>query len=65
MKIKHAIFLIVFGYCFTIFGALQKILHTPVADNVLMIGAVIKICGFLILLNKLFTSPKFKEFMNL
>lgn len=64
MKIKHAIFLIILGYCFTLFGSLQKILHTPLADNILRIGMGITICGFLLLLYKLFTSPKFKDFMN-
>lgn len=64
MKIKHGIFLIVIGYCVQLYGALQKILHTPTADKVLTVATGIIIFGFLILLYKLFTSPKFKDFMN-
>lgn len=64
MKVKHAIFLIILGYCITLFGSVQKILHTPYADNALKLGFGFTICGFLLLLYKLFTSAKFKDFMN-
>jgi hypothetical protein len=64
MKIKHAIFFIIIGFCIRLFGVLQKVLHTPAANNILTIGTGIIIFGFLILLYKLFTSAKFKDFMN-
>jgi hypothetical protein len=64
MKVKHAVLFIVLGFCIRLYGVLQKILHTPAADNVLTVGTVAIIFGFLILLYKLFTSDKFKEFMN-
>jgi hypothetical protein len=64
MKVKHTIFLIVIGYCIKLFGALQKILHSPSADNILTIATSITILGFILLLYKLFTTDKFKDFMN-
>jgi mannose/fructose/N-acetylgalactosamine-specific phosphotransferase system component IIC len=64
MKIKHAVVFIILGYCITLYGSLQKILHTPNADKVLTVATGITIFGFLMLLYKLFTSAKFKEFMD-
>ncbi len=64
MKVKHAIILIVLGYCVTLYGSLQKILHTPSADLILKIGMVTTILGFILFLYKLMSNPKFKDFMN-
>jgi hypothetical protein len=64
MKVKHAVLFIVLGFCIRLYGELQKVLHAPAADNVLTVGTGAIIFGFLILLYKLFTSDKFKEFMN-
>ena len=64
MKAKHAITLLVLGYCFDFWGALVKITHAPYADIVLTIGAILKILGALLFLYKLTNYPKIKEFMN-
>jgi hypothetical protein len=64
MKVKHAIIFIIVGYCINVFGALQKVLHTPQADNVLTLGTFIILFGWLLLLYKILTHPKLKEFIN-
>ena len=64
MKAKHAISLLVFGYCFDFMGGLLKILHRPGADTVLIIAAVLKILGALLFLYKLTNYPKIKDFFN-
>ena len=64
MKLKHAIILIVIAYCMDIFGGLQKILHTANADTILIVATIIKIIGWLLLLYKILTHPKAKEFLD-
>lgn len=64
MKVKHAIICIILGYCINIFGALQKVLHTPQADTILTIAMFVIIFGWLLLLYKILTHPKLKEFLN-
>ncbi len=64
MKLKHALIIIVFGYCFDFIGALQKILHEANANNLLIIGAILKVSGILLLLYKILTHPKAKQFLD-
>jgi len=64
MKMKHAIILLVIGYCIDFWGGLQKILHTPYADGLLTIAALTKIIACILLLYKILTHPKAKEFLN-
>ena len=64
MKLKHAIILLIIGYCTEAFGALQKILHNPIADKVLTFSTWFIIVAWLIILFKLLTHPKLKEFIN-
>jgi len=64
MKLKHAIILLVLGYCFDFIGALQKIMHTQYADSLLIIGMTLKVAGALLFLYKIFTNPKTKDFLN-
>ena len=64
MKLKYAIILLIIGYCKEAFGALQKILYTPIADKVLTFSAWFIIVAWLIILFKLLTHPKLKEFIN-
>jgi hypothetical protein len=54
MKIKYAIGILIVGFCITLYGSLQKILHTPSADAFLKIGLGITVVGFILLLYKLF-----------
>jgi hypothetical protein len=64
MKAKHAITLLVLGYCLDFWGALVKITHAPYANTILTIGVIVKTLGALLFLYKLTNYPKIKEFMN-
>jgi len=64
MNAKHAIVLLLFGFCLDFIGTLFKILHTEQANITLTIAAVLKVLGALLFLYKLTTYPKFKDFMN-
>lgn len=64
MKAKHAITLLILGYCLDFWGALVKITHAPYADTIFTIGAVLKTFGSLLFLYKLTNYPKIKEFMD-
>lgn len=64
MKAKHAISLLVLGYCIDFIAAVRKITHSADAEFLFYAAAVLKILGGLLLLYKLFTYPKFRDFMN-
>lgn len=64
MKAKHAISLLVFGYCLDFIGGLLKILHTAKADITLTVAAILKVLGALLFLYKLTNYPKIKEFLD-
>ena len=64
MKAKHAIILLVVGYCFDFIGGLRKIMHAPAANTLLIIGTLLKVLGALLFLYKLLTYPKWKDFLN-
>jgi hypothetical protein len=64
MKARHAVTLLVIGYCLDFVGAMLKITHSPSAETVLWAGAILKVLGGLLFLYKLLNYPKFKEFMN-
>lgn len=64
MKTKHALILLIIGYCFDFIGALLKILHILAADATLTLAAILKVLGGLLFLYKLLTYPKFKDFLD-
>ena len=64
MKAKHAISILVFGYCLDFIGTLFKILHTAQADITLTIAAFLKVIGGLLFLYKLLSYPKVKDFLD-
>ncbi len=64
MKLRYAIILLVIGYCIEAFGALQKIMHTSMADTILSVGIYFVIAAWIIVLLKLLTHPKVKEFLD-
>ena len=64
MKAKHAISLLVFGYCLDFIGGLLKILHYAEADLTLTIAAILKVVGALLFLYKLSNYPKIKDFLE-
>ncbi len=55
---KYAITILVVGFCVEVFGILQKILHTPVADTFLLLGKCILIVGCALFVYALFKKPK-------
>lgn len=64
MKTKHAILIFLLGFLTNLGGAFLKIVHFSNANLFLTIGSAIKIIGAILILYKLFTYPKFKDFMN-
>jgi hypothetical protein len=68
MKTKYALIIFFIGILINLFGALLKITHFavgPLTGNlVLSIGFIIETLGIILLVYKLFTSSKFKEFLN-
>ena len=68
MKTKYALIIFFLGILINLFGALFKITHFavgPLTGNlVLSIGFIIETLGIILLVYKLFTSSKFKEFLN-
>jgi len=64
MKIKHLLSLFIFAFLITIVGALFKLMHWPGASILLIIGTFIKVISGVILIIKLLTNNKFKEFLN-
>jgi hypothetical protein len=64
MKAKHAIILLIFGYCLYFIGALFKILHTALADIMLTAASIFNVVGALLLLYKLLTYSKIKDFLE-
>jgi hypothetical protein len=64
MKTKHAILIFLLGFLTNVGGTFLKIMHFPNANIFLTIGFAIKIIGAILFLYKLFTYPKFKDFMN-
>jgi len=64
MKAKHALVLIVVGYCLNFIGGLLKILHSGEADLILETATVLSVVGILIFATKIMKFPRFKEFLN-
>jgi len=68
MKTKHALIIFLIGFLINIVGAFCKITHWsfgPISANIILaIGSIFQTFGVLLLLYKLFTSPKFKDFLN-
>jgi hypothetical protein len=68
MKIKHALLIFLTGFLINIFGGLFKLIHLSFgpfsANSILMIGSIFETLGVLLFIYKIFTSPKFKDFLN-
>jgi len=68
MKAKYIIVLFLVGFLINLFGAWLKITHIsfgPVNGNIcLTIGSIIQGLGILLLIFKVLTNPKFKDFLN-
>lgn len=64
MKAKHALIILVIGYCLDFIGGLFKLEHWEYADQLLIVATVFKVIGALAFLAKLLTHPKVKDFLN-
>jgi hypothetical protein len=64
MKAKHAFLIFLIGFLVNIIGAFLKIVHFSNANLFLAIGSSIEVIGALLILYKLFTYLKFRDFMN-
>jgi hypothetical protein len=68
MKTKHTLVVLAIGLMLTIIGALFKILHIEISaingNLLLSVGMFCEIFGGILFLYKLFTHPKFKDFLN-
>lgn len=64
MKAKHSIILLIASYCFDFLGTIIKILHYPYGNEILILATVLKVAGALLLLYKISTYPKLKDFWD-
>ena len=68
MKTKHTLIILAIGFILTIIGALFKIMHFEIGfitgNLLLTVGMFCEIFGGILFLYKLFTHPKFKDFLN-
>ena len=65
MKVKHIIILIVLGAIMVLTGAFFKIQHWPGAAKFLLTGFVFEIVGLALIIWKILTTDKFRDFLNL
>ncbi|MBS1663964.1 MAG: hypothetical protein JST68_23155 [Bacteroidetes bacterium] len=64
MKAKHALILLILGYCLDFIGSTVKIMHHLGGDEILITATVLKVMGSLLLLSKLVSYPKLKDFFD-
>jgi len=64
MKAKHALIILIIGFVASAFGAMLKIMHWPGANITLTVATVLQVIGWLLLLYKLVTYPKIKDFLT-
>lgn len=64
MKTKHALVVLVIAFLVVLAGALFKIMHWPLGNELLILGLSLKVIGVILLLYKLLTHSKFKDFLN-
>jgi hypothetical protein len=64
MKTKYALIILIVGFIVSFIGALFKLMHWPYASVLLIASTFLQVVGTIILLYKLVTHPKIKEFLN-
>lgn len=64
MKVKHILALFIIGLIASLLGAMFKILHWQFAPELLITGTFLKIIAGILGIWKLFTSERFKEFLD-
>jgi len=64
MKTKHAVIILGISICLLVIGALFKVMHWPFAGMMLTVASFLEIIGIILLIYKIWTYPKVKEFLN-
>ncbi len=68
MKAKYAIFIFLTGFLLNLAGAWFKITHISFGavngSTCLTMGSVLQSLGIILVIYKVFTYPKFREFLN-
>jgi len=63
-KAKHALIMLVAAYCCEFIGALFKLEHWVYSDAIIIFATILKVMASIILLIKLLSYPKLKDFLN-
>ncbi|MTI27683.1 gliding motility protein GldL [Fulvivirga kasyanovii] len=64
MKVKHIIAIFLLGITIMVVGALLKILHLPGANITIGVASVLKTMAGLLAIWKVYTTEKFRDFLN-
>lgn len=64
MKLRYLLVLLVLGFMFTIIGTLFKIMHWAFASEFYMVGVFLKLLFGILLVYKLLTTKKFKDYLD-
>uniref|UniRef100_UPI00404A174A GldL-related protein n=1 Tax=Flavobacterium sp. TaxID=239 RepID=UPI00404A174A len=64
MKTKYVLAFFLVGIVLTILGFLFKVMHWPSANILIILGSIFEVIALILFIYKLFTYPKFKDFMN-
>ncbi len=64
MKLKYALLIFLAAFIFVFLGALFKLESWAYASELLIVGLALKFIGGVLVLYKLLTHPKIKEFLN-
>ena len=64
MKTKHALLVLGLGFLVDVIAIPFKILHWPYSNDIIIIRTILIVIGGVLLLYKLLTHPKLKDFWN-
>jgi hypothetical protein len=64
MEIKHTLILLFISAIIVVLGALFKIMHWPGANMMFIVGGLINTVCLVLLIYKLLTKEKTKDFLN-
>lgn len=64
MKNKHILSVLLIGVIVMVIGSLFKIMHWPGASVLVIVGTLTKVVALLVLIGKILSEPKYKEFLD-
>jgi hypothetical protein len=64
MKFKHILAILLLGFALTILGAWGKLVYQTWASTLITIGSFTQILAFLLGIYKLFSSKKYRDFLD-